>query len=179
MTFKSITKAVILMAGLTLLAASDRVLAQGAGGPPPRGADAGSVQIKMQIPDLGPAAAQGIDVFSYDFQSIQTTSSAAGGGAGKLEFGPLTVGKRIDALTPAINQRNFNGLHLAEVTIRWFRVDSTGRTSQPILTIKLTDAVVSAVHTRLPNQHDSTVTAQGEIEEVSFTFKDIEITSGT
>jgi len=133
-----------------------------------------SVRIRLQIPQL--TSDQAIDVFAYDHRTVADAPSFGGGaGAGKVQAGPVTVGKRTDCYTPMLHQIHLTGLHLKEVTLRWSRFDPDTNTEYLFFTIKLTDVIISAIHTRLPNQHDPALVKPGDIEEVSFTYKKIEM----
>jgi type VI secretion system Hcp family effector len=171
-----------LLPVLTSLILAATAAAQSVGGKSPgpvkADKDSSTVRIVLQIPSLSTSGAT-IDVFSYDQQTTNTQSSGSGGGggAGKVDEGPVTVSKRIDAFTPALNNLLRTGQHIPELTLRWFRGDGSNRPDQLILTIKLTDVFISSIHTRLPNQQDPNSTP-GETEDVSFTFKQIDITAG-
>jgi type VI secretion system Hcp family effector len=137
-----------------------------------------SVRIHLQIPQL--TGDQSIDVFAYDHQTRRDGQGAVGGGAGtgKLEAGPVTVGKQIDCYTPTLHQIHLTGIHLKEVFLRWSRFDPDNNTEYLFFTIKLTDVTISGIHTRLPNQHDPDLVKLGEIEEVSFSYSKIEMMCG-
>jgi type VI secretion system Hcp family effector len=134
-----------------------------------------SVRIRMQIADLvGPD--QAIEFFAYDHRTFVDTSVNLGGGSsGKVQAGPVTVSKRIDCFTPLLYQLHLTGIHLREVTLRWSRVDPNNNLEQLFFSIKLTDVFISEIHTRLPNQYDPALVKLGEIEEVSFSYKKIEV----
>src|SRR5215471_110114 len=135
-----------------------------------------SVRIYMQIPQT--TGDQAIDVFAYDHQTSRESVFAGGGADGKLQVGPATVSKRIDCYTPTLHQIHENGLHLKEVKLRWARLDPDTNTEYLFFTIRLTDVVISAIHTWLPNQHDPSLVKLGEIEEVSFVYKKMEMDCG-
>jgi len=130
----------------------------------------------MQIPQT--TGDQAIDVFAYDHQTSRESVFAGGGADGKLQVGPATVSKRIDCYTPTLHQIHENGLHLKEVKLRWARFDPDTNTEYLFFTIRLTDVVISAIHTWLPNQHDPSLVKLGEIEEVSFVYKKMEMDCG-
>jgi type VI secretion system Hcp family effector len=135
-----------------------------------------SVRIYLQIPQT--TGDQAIDVFAYDHQTSREATFSGGGADGKLEVGPATVSKRIDCYTPTLHQIHATGLHLKEVKLRWARFDPDTNTEYLFFTIKLTDVVISAIHTWLPNQHDASLVKLGEIEEVSFVYKKMEMDCG-
>ena len=133
------------------------------------------VRIRMQIADLaGPD--QAIDFFAYDHRTfVDTPVNLGGGGSGKVQAGPVTVSKRIDCFTPLLYQLHLTGIHLKEVTLRWSRVDPNNNLEQLFFTIKLIDVFISEIHTHLPNQYDQALVKLGETEEVSFTYKKMEV----
>lgn len=135
-----------------------------------------SVRIYMQIPQT--TGDQAIDIFAYDHQTFREAAFSGGGADGKLQVGPAIVSKRIDCYTPTLHQIHSTGLHLKEVKLRWARFDPDTNTEYLFFTIKLTDAVISAIHTWLPNQHDASLVKLGEIEEVSFVYKKMEMDCG-
>src|SRR5215510_7153052 len=108
----------------------------GAKSPSPAKNDSTTVRIVLQIPSLSQTGAT-IDVFGYDQQTTNSVSSGSGGGggAGKVDEGAVTVSKRIDAFTPALNNLLRTGQHIPELTLRWFRGDGSNRPDQQILTI--------------------------------------------
>lgn len=137
-----------------------------------------SVLIRMQMPGLR-TGGQDIEVFAYEQQTTMEGVSfgGGGGGAGKLVAGPVTVSKRIDEISPAINQIHVNGEHMQEVTIQWFRLDPSGRSGQLFFTIKLTDVVISSIHRSLPNQQDPAFARLGETEAISFVYNGFQVIS--
>ena len=130
----------------------------------------------MQIPQV---VNGDIDIFGYDQQSTLTVGdgSGGGGGEGKLIAGPVTVTKRIDENTPLLNRIHFLGEHVQQIVLQWFRVDPSGRTDQLFFTVTLNDVLISAIHRNLPNQQDPAFARLGEVEAVSFTFKNIQMTA--
>jgi type VI secretion system Hcp family effector len=135
-----------------------------------------SVRVYLQIPQT--TGDQAIDIFAYDHQTFREAAYSGGGADGKLQVGPVTVSKRIDCYTPTLHQIHSTGLHLKEVKLRWARFDPDTNTEYLFFTIKLTDVVISAIHTWLPNQHDTALVKLGEIEEVSFVYKKMEMDCG-
>ena len=138
-----------------------------------------SVLIKMQIPDLPGGQGQDVDVFGYEQETTNTGSfgSGGGGGTGKLVAGPVTISKRIDALTPILNKIHVDGAHIRTVVLQWFRLDPSGKPGQVFFTITLNDVFISAIHRSLPNQQDPSVSRLGEVEAISFTYNDFDVTS--
>jgi len=138
-----------------------------------------SVLIKMQIPDLPAGQGQDVDVFGYEQETTNTGSfgSGGGGGTGKLVAGPVTISKRIDALTPILNKIHVDGAHIRTVVLQWFRLDPSGKPGPLFFTVTLNDAFISAIHRSLPNQQDPSFSRLGEVEAISFTYNDFDVTS--
>src|SRR5262249_22188117 len=138
-----------------------------------------TVLIKMQI--QGVPWGQDIDVFGYEQETTMTGSfgGGTGGGSGRLTSGPVTVSKRIDAATPFLNRIHVGGEHLRQVTIQWFRLDPSGKAGPAFFTITLNDSFISAIHRGVPNQQDPALARLGEVEMVSFTYNDFDVTVGS
>jgi len=134
---------------------------------------------KMQIE--GVLRGQDIDVFGYEQETTMTGSfgGGTGGGSGKLVPGPVTVSKRIDDASPFLNRIHFNGEHIRQVTIQWFRIDPSGKAGPAFFTITLNDSFINAIHRSVPNQQDPALARLSEVEMVSFTYNDFDVTVGS
>ena len=135
-----------------------------------------TVLIRMQIPQV---LNRDIEIFGYEQQSALAADPFGGGGGGgtpKVIAGPVTVTKRIDEYTPLFNQVHLDTQHFTEVNLQWYRIDPSGRTGELFFSMKLNDAVISAIHRNLPNQRDPAFAQLGEVETVSFVCRSIEMT---
>ena len=135
-----------------------------------------TVLIRMQMPLR--TGGQDIEVFAYEQETNMTVSApGTGGGAGKLIAGPVTVSKRIDETSPAINQIHVNGEHMQEVTIEGYRLDPSGKAGQLFFSIKLNDVQITAIRRSLPSQQDSALARLGETEAISFAYNSFQVTA--
>jgi type VI secretion system secreted protein Hcp len=93
------------------------------------------------------------------------TSGRGGRTGGRVEFGELVVGKRIDRATPLLHQYCCTGKHIAEVDIEFCRPAGDKR---PYYVIKLKDVIIASVG------HTTDAANQTQLELVSLRFGTIE-----
>lgn len=91
---------------------------------------------------------------------------------GKRIHNALSIVKVFDKATPKLYQALCTGEHMKNVTIKWYRIDPTGK-EQHYFTHKLTDAIIVAVRPWMPNCLDPATESFTHMEEVMFTYKQI------
>jgi len=91
---------------------------------------------------------------------------------GKRVHNPLAVVKEYDKASPKLYQALCTGEQFSNVTIKWYRIDPTGK-EEHYFTTKLEDAIIVDMKPYMPE----TFLAQNEpykhMEEVSFTYSKI------
>ncbi len=91
---------------------------------------------------------------------------------GKRVHNPLTIVKEYDKSSPKLYQALCTGEQFSNVTIKWYRIDPTGK-EEHYFTTKLEDAIIVDMKPYMPE----TFLAQNEpykhMEEVSFTYSKI------
>ncbi|OGP80590.1 MAG: type VI secretion protein [Deltaproteobacteria bacterium RBG_16_49_23] len=91
---------------------------------------------------------------------------------GKRVHNPLTVTKVFDKSSPKLYQALTTGERMDDVTLKYYRIDDTGK-EEHYFTIKLEDAIVVSVKPWIPNALDSTREKFTHMEDVSFTYSKI------
>ena len=104
---------------------------------------------------------------AFDYEVISSRDPASGQATGKRQHKPVTITKRWGAATPQLFQALITNEVLTSVRIEFVKTSSAGK-EYVYHKIKLTDATISDIH-----QHAAAETR--ELEEVSFTFRKIEI----
>ena len=91
---------------------------------------------------------------------------------GKRVHKPLTVTKMIDKSSPKLFQALCSGEQLTEVELDWYRINPQG-SEEKYYTIKLSNAIITAVRTWMPNCLDKNFESYEHMEDVSFTYEKI------
>lgn len=174
---------VVLAAGIVASGPASIAQTLKAGGKSPRSAmkpfsneasdPSPTVHIRMQIQGVGDQ----IDVFGYQQQTRLDLTLDAGGGAPKFDPGTVTVMKRIDGYTPALNRLHSTGEHIREVVLQWFRVDPNGKSDELFFTMNLQDCAISSILRTLPNQQDASVVRLGESEAITFVYRSLSMST--
>jgi type VI secretion system secreted protein Hcp len=112
----------------------------------------------------------------FELETISPRDAATGLPTGKRQHKPVVITKEWDAASPQLFQALVANEVLSTVLFEFLKTDPAGR-EVVYFTIKLTDAAVSDIRSHL----DLTGTGGGrydghELEDVSFTFRTIEIT---
>jgi type VI secretion system secreted protein Hcp len=85
-----------------------------------------------------------LESFSWGETSSVSQPTGAGGGAGKVEFQPLTVGMRLNKASPLLFLACAEGQHIKEAVLT---VRRGGKAKQEFLVYTLEDVVVSSYQT--------------------------------
>lgn len=106
--------------------------------------------------------------FDYEVMVEQTARRGSGQAAGKRQHSPITITKRWDVTTPRLFQALVTGETLKSVLIEFEGTDR--KTGKKVIyhTVKLTNASITDIF-----QYTDAET--GELEDVSFVFRKIEI----
>jgi type VI secretion system secreted protein Hcp len=91
---------------------------------------------------------------------------------GKRVHGPLTVTKVYDKSSPKLYQALCTGEQLDPVTIKWYRIDPTGR-EEHYFTHTLEAAIIVDIKAWMPNCLDPKMESYTHMEDVSFTYKKV------
>lgn len=124
----------------------------------------GSASVNGNLVVDGITGRSTVQGFSWDMTSTPGSTSGGGGAsAGTTTFGPLTVTKAVDVRSLVLADAAASGKHFPTATLRIFRPG----TQEVSLTYLLSDVVITKF------RHSGGARA---IEEVSFTYRTIEVT---
>lgn len=123
-----------------------------------------------------PGHAFEIEDFSFDIEQVLSIGSASSGaGAGKVNFNPFSVTKKIDSASPLFFKTLVPGKHIPKVKLEIYRDE--GPEELPAFTIDLTNAVTKGTQpvrqfgiAKQPNLKSSDLT------RIKFSFQKIEFT---
>jgi len=138
----------------------------------------GETKLQVFITGIpGDGVGGAIDAVGSDQLATQTVISTggSGGGAGKVDFGPLVITKSVDRATPKLFLACATATHLAQARIDWIS-NSGGKNDQVFFSVLLEDVLITSVRSGLPNQNDPNLTALGPVEQVGLSFRAIQWT---
>jgi len=92
--------------------------------------------------------------------------------SGKRVHGPLKILKEFDKASPKLYQALCSGEHFSDVTIKWYRIDPTGK-EEHYFTHKLEEAIVVEIKPYVPVVFLPQNEPYRHMEEVSFTYSKI------
>jgi type VI secretion system secreted protein Hcp len=92
--------------------------------------------------------------------------------SGKRVHGPLKILKEFDKASPKLYQALCTGEHFTDVTIKWYRIDPTGK-EEHYFSHKLEDAIVVEIRPYVPVVFLPENEPYRHMEEVSFTYSKI------
>lgn len=91
---------------------------------------------------------------------------------GKRVHNPLAVVKEYDKASPKLYQALCTGEQFSNVTIKWYRIDPTGK-EEHYFTTKLEDAIIVDMKPYMPETFLAPNEPYKHMEEVSFTYSKI------
>lgn len=91
---------------------------------------------------------------------------------GKRVHLPMTLTKEIDKSSPKLFQALTSGERMKNVALEYYRISPKG-TEEKYYSVKLTDAVLTAIRSATPNCLNSVNQQMGHMEDVSFTYEKI------
>lgn len=115
----------------------------------------------------GTILVQGLDHEVHIPTDIQT-----GLAAGKRVHGAMKITKEFDQSSPLLYQALCKGEHMKFVEIKWYRISKTGA-EEHYFTIRLENAVLTALRPWVPNCLDKSMASFGHMEDISFTYEKI------
>lgn len=114
-------------------------------------------------------------IYAFDHKVHIPRDPQSGLPSGKRIHGPLTVVKEIDKASPKLYQALCTGEQLSDVTLRKYRIDSTG-TEEHYFTIALEDAIIVEMKPYMPMAFLSENEPFRHMEEIKFTYSKIKWT---
>ena len=91
---------------------------------------------------------------------------------GKRVHNSFSFVKTYDKSSPQLYKALCTGEHLSNVTMKWYRIDPTGK-EEHYFTHVLEDAVIVSIRPWMPNCLDPSTESYTHMEEVSCTYKKI------
>jgi type VI secretion system secreted protein Hcp len=100
------------------------------------------------------------------------TDPQSGQPTGQRVHKPLTITKVFDKASPLIYTALTTGEKLPKVEVKWYRTSPEGK-QEHYFTIKLEDAIITNINSRMPNCQDPGQAHFTHLEDVSFTYRKI------
>ncbi|HNR39014.1 MAG TPA: Hcp family type VI secretion system effector [Acidobacteriota bacterium] len=91
---------------------------------------------------------------------------------GKRVHMPMTITKEMDKSSPKLFQALCSGEQLKTVELDFYRISPQG-TEEKYYTIKLANAIVTAMRTYFPNCLEQATKSYGHMEDIAFTYEKI------
>jgi type VI secretion system secreted protein Hcp len=136
-----------------------------------------SLVAQKQGPILGSVTQKGregkILVIGVMHEIICPRDPASGLPTGKRTHKPFTVLKELDRSTPLLFNVLCNNENIASLEVQFWQPSPTGVERQHY-TVRLTNANISAIHSKSPNNRYPKLMRMPQYEEVSFTYQRIE-----
>ncbi|HEX8541291.1 MAG TPA: Hcp family type VI secretion system effector [Pseudomonas sp.] len=111
-------------------------------------------------------------VQAFDHQIIIPRDPQSGQPTGQRVHKPLMITKVFDKSSPLIFNALTAGERLTECELKWYRTSAEGN-QQHYFTIKLEDAIIVDVTSRMPNCQDPNQSHFTHLEDVYFTYRKI------
>ena len=111
-------------------------------------------------------------VQAFDHQVIIPRDPQSGQPTGQRIHKPLMITKVFDKSSPLIFTALTTGEMLTECELKWYRTSAEGN-QQHYFTIKLEDAIIVDVTSRMPNCQDPGQSHFTHLEDVYFTYRKI------
>jgi len=111
-------------------------------------------------------------VEAFNHQVSMPRDPQTGLASGKRRHEPMSVVKFYDKSSPLLYQALCTGEHFKDVTLKWYRIASTGQEEHYFTTL-LEDAILVAIRTFMPSALDKETEQYGHMEECSFTYRRI------
>ena len=111
-----------------------------------------------------------IEAFEHEIKIPRDTQT--GLAVGKRIHNPFTITKLYDKASPKLYQALCTGEHCSDVTLKWYRIDPTGK-EEHYFTHRLVNAIIVSIRPYMPNCYDAATESYGHMEEVAFTYEKI------
>jgi type VI secretion system secreted protein Hcp len=138
-----------------------------------------SIVAQKQGPILGSVTQKGrenrILVFSAIHEIVCPRDPASGLPTGKRTHKPFMILKELDRATPLLFSILCNNENIASIELQFWQPSPTGAERQHF-TVRLTNANISSIHFKMPNNRSARLARLTEYEEVCFTYQRIEWT---
>ncbi len=119
----------------------------------------------------------GVDV-SGSIECVAFNHEVFASGGGRKTHGPVKIVKRVDKSSPLLYQ-GFDQNQTATAAFKFFRLNSDSGETEHHYTITLVNARISSIRHWFPNTLDPAGAALPQMEEISFIYQSIIITSET
>lgn len=131
------------------------------------------VEVKGESPQTSLGRANTIECLYYE-QEVRAAQATGGGmPAGRRQYQPLLIRKRIDKSSPLL-LKALTQNQAVEGTFRFYRPNPTGDgTTEQFYTVVIKQARLAAVRQYVPDILTPATAAQPPLEEVSFVFQSI------
>jgi len=114
-------------------------------------------------------------VFAVNHEIVCPRDPASGLPTGKRVHKPLMLLKELDRATPLLQSVLCNNENIASAELQFWQPSPTGVERQHY-TVRLTNANISAIHFKMPNNRSPKLAQRTEYEEVYLTYQRIEWT---
>ena len=126
--------------------------------------------IKGSVTQKGREGKIQVIAVSHDIQSPR--DPASGLPTGKRMHKPFVITKELDKSTPLLFSALVNNENITELEVQFWRPSATGAEQQHY-TIKLTNANIASVSSRMPNNKNPDLMKYETYEEIAFTYQKI------
>lgn len=138
-----------------------------------------SIVAQKQGPIQGSVTQKGrenkILVYSAIHEIVCPRDPASGLPTGKRTHKPFMILKELDRSTPLLFSILSNNENIASIELQFWQPSPTGVERQHF-TVRLTNANISSIHFKMPNNRSTRLARLTEYEEVCFTYQRIEWT---
>ena len=126
--------------------------------------------IKGSVTQKGREGKIQVIAVSHDIQSPR--DPASGLPTGKRMHKPFVITKELDKSTPLLFSALVNNENITELEVQFWRPSATGAEQQHY-TIKLANANIASVSSRMPNNKNPDLMKYETYEEIAFTYQKI------
>lgn len=116
-----------------------------------------------------------IEVFAVNHAIVSPRDPTSGRPTGKRLHKPFTILKALDRASPALHSVLTQNENLVDVTLRFFRPSPDG-TEAEVFIIRLRNATLSSMQTRMHHTYNPRFAAFPPLEELAFAYQRIEWT---
>jgi type VI secretion system secreted protein Hcp len=116
-----------------------------------------------------------IMTIAYAHEIMSPRDAASGLPTGKRMHKPLTITKELDKSTPLLYAALVNNENITDWELQFWKPSATGAELQHF-SIRLTNASISSINARMPNNKNPELIRYETYEEVAFTYQKIEWT---
>lgn len=114
-----------------------------------------------------------IMVIATNHEIVSPRDPASGLATGKLVHQPFVITKEVDKASPLLYNALVNNENIVSWELQFWKPSATGAEVQ-YYTVKLTNANISSIDMKMPNNKDASLMKLETFEEVAFTYQTIE-----